>query len=82
MLDSSVATPAAEVIEDSVVPISPIPCPETVSSPSHPDHTSTSQDDEDVPEDAVEIGDSTAEEDHIFVPQAGTFFMYFSESCS
>ncbi|KAG2553202.1 hypothetical protein PVAP13_9KG515900 [Panicum virgatum] len=70
MLDSSVATPAAEVIEDSVVPISPIPCPETVSSPSHPDHTSTTQDDEDVPEDAVEIGDSTAEEDHIFVPQA------------
>ncbi|RLN39030.1 myosin-binding protein 2 isoform X3 [Panicum miliaceum] len=68
MLDSSVATPA-DVIEDSVVPISPIPCPETLSSPSHPDHNSISQDDEDVPEDAVEIGDSTAEEDRIFVPQ-------------
>ncbi|TKV96978.1 hypothetical protein SEVIR_9G465900v4 [Setaria viridis] len=67
MLDSSVATPA-DVIEDSVVPISPIPCPETVASPSHPDHNSNSQDDEDVPEDAVEVGDSTAEEDHIFVP--------------
>ncbi|KAJ1254184.1 hypothetical protein BS78_01G411300 [Paspalum vaginatum] len=63
MLDSSVATPA-EAIEDSVVPISPIPSPETV-----PDHNSISQDDEDVPQDTVEIGDSTAEEDHIFVPQ-------------
>ncbi|WVZ56322.1 hypothetical protein U9M48_006870 [Paspalum notatum var. saurae] len=61
MLDSSVATPA-EAIEHSVVPISPIPSPETV-----PDHNSISQDDEDVPEDTVEIGDSTAEEDRIFV---------------
>ncbi|PAN50518.1 hypothetical protein PAHAL_9G525000 [Panicum hallii] len=68
MLDSSVATPV-DVIDDSVVPISPIACPETVSSPSHPDHNSISQDDADVTEDAVEIGDSTAEEDHIFVPQ-------------
>ncbi|OEL29617.1 Myosin-binding protein 2 [Dichanthelium oligosanthes] len=68
MLDSSVTTPA-EATEDSVVPISPIPCPETVTSPSHPDHNSISQDDEDVPEDAVEIGDSTPEDDHIFVPQ-------------
>ncbi|CAL4930226.1 unnamed protein product [Urochloa decumbens] len=76
MLDSSVATPA-EVFEESVVPISPIPCPETVTtSPSHPDHNSNSQDDEDVPEDTVETGDSAAEEDHIFVPR-GTFFMLF-----
>ncbi|CAL4913644.1 unnamed protein product [Urochloa decumbens] len=77
MLDSLVATPV-EVVEDSaVVPISPIPCPETVTtSPSHPDHNSNSQDDEDVPEDTVETGDSAAEEDHIFVPR-GTFFMLF-----
>jgi hypothetical protein len=76
MLDSSVATPA-DVIEDSVVPVSPIPFPETVAGgPSHADHDSNSQDDEDVPEDAVEVGDSAAEVDHIFVPR-GTFFMLF-----
>ncbi|KAF8718847.1 hypothetical protein HU200_025154 [Digitaria exilis] len=75
MLDSSVATPA-DVIEDSVVPISPIPCPVTVTSPSHPDHTSSSEDDEDVPDDTAESGDSSAEEDQIFVPR-GTFFMLF-----
>ncbi|XP_066389056.1 myosin-binding protein 3-like isoform X1 [Miscanthus floridulus] len=71
MLDSSVAT-RADVIEDSVVPISPVPCPETLScptNPSHPDHNSISQDDGDVPEDTSEIGDSTAEEEHIFLPQ-------------
>nr|CAB3496438.1 unnamed protein product [Digitaria exilis] len=75
MLDSSVATPA-DAIEDSVVPISPIPCPETVTSPSHPDHNSSSEDDEDVPDDTAESGDSSAEEDRIFVPR-GTFFMLF-----
>ncbi|XP_066395894.1 myosin-binding protein 3-like isoform X1 [Miscanthus floridulus] len=68
MLDSSVATPA-DVIEDSVMPISPVPCPETLTNPSHPDHNSISQDDGDVPEDTAEIGDSTAEEERIFVPQ-------------
>lgn len=74
MLDSSVATPAG-VIEDSVLPISPVPCPETSTNPSHPDHNSISQDDGDVPEDTVvEIGDSTVDELHIFVPQQGTFF--------
>ncbi|CAN6289972.1 unnamed protein product [Urochloa humidicola] len=69
MLDSSVATPA-DVIADSVVPISPITCTETVTtSPSHPDHNSNSQDGEDVSEDTDETGDSAAEEDHIFVPR-------------
>lgn len=68
MLDSSVATPT-EAIEDSVVHISPIPFLATARSPSHPDHNSISQDVEDVPEDTVDIGDSTAEEARIFVPQ-------------
>ncbi|EER95145.2 hypothetical protein SORBI_3001G430700 [Sorghum bicolor] len=72
MLDSSVATPA-DVIEDSVMPISPVPCPEILTNPSHPDHNSISQDDGDVPEDTAEIGDSTAEEEHIFVPQEANF---------
>lgn len=69
MLDSSVATPA-DLTEDSVVPTSPVPCPETSTDPSHPDHSSVSQDDRDVLEDTAGIGDSTAEEEHIFVPQA------------
>ncbi|AQL07895.1 Putative DUF593 domain containing family protein [Zea mays] len=64
MLDSSVATPV-DLTEDSVVPTSPVPCPETSTDPSHPDHSSVSQDDGDVLEDT-----STAEEEHIFVPQA------------
>lgn len=66
MLDSSVATPV-DLTEDSVVPTSPVPCPETSTDPSHPDHSSVSQDDGDVLEDT-----STAEEEHIFVPQ-GTY---------
>ncbi|CAN6301488.1 unnamed protein product [Urochloa humidicola] len=59
------------MLDSAVVPISPIPCPETViTSPSRPDHDSSSQDDEDVPEDTTtETGDSAAEEDHIFVPR-------------
>jgi len=74
MLDSSVATPA-DVIEDSVMPIIPaVPCPVTLTNPSHPDHNSISQDNGDVPEDTAEVGDSTVDEQHIFVPQ-GTFFM-------
>ncbi|XP_062216151.1 myosin-binding protein 2-like isoform X2 [Phragmites australis] len=64
MLDSSVATPA-DVIEDSVVPISPIPRPETVTSPSDPNENFIPQDGKDT----VEIGESTAEEEHIVVPQ-------------
>jgi hypothetical protein len=82
MLDSSVATPA-DVIEDSVMPISPVPCPDILTNPSHPDHNSISQHDGDVPEDTAEIGNSTAEEEHIFVPQ-GTFFMRCASlaSCS
>lgn len=69
MLDSSVATPA-DVIEDSVMPIIPaVPCPVTLTNPSHPDHNSISQDNGDVPEDTAEVGDSTVDEQHIFVPQ-------------
>ncbi|KAL6907570.1 hypothetical protein ACP4OV_002609 [Aristida adscensionis] len=65
MVDSSVATPG-DVIEDSVLPVSPAPCPETVTSPSDPDENSIPQDaaEEAVIEDAAE-----AEEEHIVVPQ-------------
>ncbi|XP_006651231.1 myosin-binding protein 2 isoform X2 [Oryza brachyantha] len=64
MLDSSAAT-ATEAIEDSVVPI---PEAEIVTSPSDLEENSIPQDDELVIED-VEIGDITAEQEEIVVPE-------------
>ncbi|KAL6645817.1 hypothetical protein ACP70R_017425 [Stipagrostis hirtigluma subsp. patula] len=61
VLDSSVATPA-DVIDDSVVPVSPTPRPETVTSSADPDQNSIRQDGEDV------LEDSTAEEEPVVVP--------------
>ncbi|TVU47663.1 hypothetical protein EJB05_07269, partial [Eragrostis curvula] len=63
MLNSAVATPA-NVIEDSVVPLRPIPHPEIVTSTSDADETSILQGEE-----TVAIEDSTAEEEHIVVSQ-------------
>lgn len=66
VLDSSVATAADVIEEDSVVPI---PCAEIAISPYDTDENSIPQDDEVVLEDTVEIGNSTAEEEDIVVPQ-------------
>uniref|UniRef100_A0A0D9VS49 GTD-binding domain-containing protein n=1 Tax=Leersia perrieri TaxID=77586 RepID=A0A0D9VS49_9ORYZ len=65
MLDSPAATVAGTIEDDSVVPI---PSAETIPSPSDSEENSIPQDDEMVTED-VEIGDTTAQEEEIVVPE-------------